>query len=180
MEFDAYPTTASIYLNDEPINSTAYSIHGNSFFKLRDIAELINFSVEWDNVRKQINVETVYRYVPENAEPSYLFRCGINIPNTNKTVILNWAEVSPLQQFLYIDEGLAYAYAVGDVLKIVTPSKEIDIEMLYPKQGDVIADDRNFYIVWGRDNDTDNYSTETMFITKYTNTGDYVDSMGFI
>jgi len=43
----------------------AYNIGGNNYLKLRDIASLLNFSVEWDGANNTIIIDTSSDYVPE-------------------------------------------------------------------------------------------------------------------
>lgn len=57
--------TAAIYLDGEPILLTAYTINGNNYFKLRDIAAQIQFGVSWDPVSNSIQVDTSTGYVAE-------------------------------------------------------------------------------------------------------------------
>lgn len=105
----------------------------------------------------------------------------IDVENTGVRHISNWASVSPLQQFKYMDEGLAYAYKSEGMLNIVTPSNNIEIPMEYPLLGDVISDDDgNFYVVWGRKNENDIYNIETIFISKYSDDGEHIETTGFV
>ena len=45
----ATPSVAAIYLDSERISLTAYSIVGNNFFRLRDIMELLDVYVGWED-----------------------------------------------------------------------------------------------------------------------------------
>lgn len=100
------------------------------------------------------------------------------LPDTNQDEVANWANVSSGQQFLYKNEGLAYAYAYDDNLIIQTPNSKLSIKMQYPLLGDVISDeDGNFYIVWGRTGQSS--SEETMFISKYSSNGEQLSTTGF-
>lgn len=111
----------------------------------------------------------------------YKFRRVDNLYSTHTTWVNRWGEISPVQQFLYKDQGLAYAYVDDTNLHIVTPKSEFITEMKYPILGDVISDnDGNFYVVWGKNNTEDIYSTQTVFITKYTNEGKHVKTTGFV
>ncbi|NLE01984.1 MAG: hypothetical protein GX640_19140 [Fibrobacter sp.] len=42
----------------------AYTIHGNNYFKLRDIAQAFNFGVIWDRIDSSIYIDTSIDYVP--------------------------------------------------------------------------------------------------------------------
>ena len=53
-----------IYKDGMPINPTAYVIGQNNYFKLRDIAQLFNFSADWDNDAMCIVIDTSKSYIP--------------------------------------------------------------------------------------------------------------------
>lgn len=55
-------STSNMYLDGQAVSLTAYAINDNNYFKLRDIGELFNFSVEWDSVNQQILVDTSKPY----------------------------------------------------------------------------------------------------------------------
>ena len=59
----AVPTASKIYLDDKEVSLTAYTIGGSNYFKLRDIAKLFDFGVNYDNTSKQIGVDTDKGYV---------------------------------------------------------------------------------------------------------------------
>lgn len=108
-------------------------------------------------------------------------RQGVNISATGASYALRCARISPLQQFLYMDEGLAYAYMVEDTLMVVTPTKELMIKSNYNLLGDIIADEDGYiYVVWGKENETDDATVETVVITKYDKDGKEIKSTGFV
>jgi len=175
----AVPNTSSILLDGKEERLTAYTIDGYNYFKLRDIASTFDFFVDWDNIRRTVIVETMFGYVPEDSSDSYSYKSSINVGDTQEVRINNWARVSPVQQFLYLGESLAYAYEDNDYLKIVTRNKELGIAMKYSKLGDVISDDDgNFFIVWGKDG-TEN-TEQTVFISKYSSKGEHIKTSGFV
>lgn len=51
-------TTAKIYLDGNEVNFTAYNIDGNNYFKLRDVAKMMNFGVTWDAHANSIGIDT--------------------------------------------------------------------------------------------------------------------------
>jgi len=61
----AIPNTNVIYKDGKEINLTAYAIDGNNYFKLRDIAQVFNFGVTWDNNTKTIGIDTSIGYVAD-------------------------------------------------------------------------------------------------------------------
>jgi hypothetical protein len=101
--------------------------------------------------------------------------------NTEKNSGLNWAEVSPVSQFIDKNGGFAFAYESQNMVCVVTGSGTVSIPKAYPMLGAVTADsDGNIYIVWGRNNETDDATVETVFISKYTEDGKLVKTTGFV
>ena len=60
----AIPTASKRLLDGTPLTLTAYNINGNNYFKLRDLGEIFNFSVEWDGNQKLILIDTTKPYTP--------------------------------------------------------------------------------------------------------------------
>jgi hypothetical protein len=54
-----------VIFNSEEIDLLAYNIGGNNYFKLRDIAGLIDFGVTWDAESRTIEIKTENSYVEE-------------------------------------------------------------------------------------------------------------------
>ncbi|WP_051775372.1 hypothetical protein [Paenibacillus tyrfis] len=55
-------TTANLSLNGKEVKFTAYLIDGNNYFKLRDIAGLMNIGVTWDEKANAIRIDTKADY----------------------------------------------------------------------------------------------------------------------
>lgn len=175
----AIPNTSTVLLDGKEIKLTAYTIDGYNYFKLRDIASMFDFFVDWDSNYRTVIIETTFGYEPENNGDNYSYRRNVNVGNTQVERVNNWARISPVQQFSYLNEGLAYGYESDDNLIIVTPGKELSIEMKYPRLGDVISDDEgNFYIVWGK-NGSEN-TDQTVFVSKYSPAGVHIKTTGFV
>ena len=101
--------------------------------------------------------------------------------STFKIYPSNYVDVSFIQQFKYKNEGVGYAYLENNVLMVVLPKKTLKIAAKYPKLGDVIADNNgNLYVVWGKNNENEEYNTKTVFISKYTPSGSHVKTTGFV
>lgn len=49
---------SKLFLDGQAVDLTAYTIHGNNYFRLRDIGELFNFSVKWDGVNDKVIIDT--------------------------------------------------------------------------------------------------------------------------
>ena len=59
----AMPSNARIYIDNNEVFPTAYNIKGNNYFKLRDIAKELDFSVDWENWT--IVIDTTAGYTDE-------------------------------------------------------------------------------------------------------------------
>ena len=59
-------TGQRILLNGQEIQLTGYTINGNNYFKLRDIAAIIDFGVTWDGDTNTILLDTTKGYTPEH------------------------------------------------------------------------------------------------------------------
>ena len=48
----------TVYVNDTRVTPTGYNIADNNYFKLRDIAALVGFSVEWDQDTQTVEISS--------------------------------------------------------------------------------------------------------------------------
>ena len=87
----AVPTSSKLIFDGDEVTATAFYIEGNNYFKLRDIAEMLNFKVDWDGASDTISIETVSGYID---------------------VFLEWQEIT--------DERLAEMVASGEIPADVT------------------------------------------------------------
>lgn len=55
---------AKIMLNGKEVELTAYTIDGNNYFKLRELAQTFDFGVGWDGSTSTITVDTSVPYTP--------------------------------------------------------------------------------------------------------------------
>ena len=56
------PTTSKVLIDGKKVQLTAYSIDGSNYFKLRDIADIINYGVSYDEKTGTIIVDTSVPY----------------------------------------------------------------------------------------------------------------------
>lgn len=56
-------SAARIYKNDLELGIVGYNIAGNNYFKLRDLADEFNFSVDWDAATGTVSIDTGKSYV---------------------------------------------------------------------------------------------------------------------
>jgi hypothetical protein len=59
----ATPNTAKIFIDGVETQLTAYNIGGYNYFKLRDIAQAIDFNVTWDAATNMVGIDTANGYV---------------------------------------------------------------------------------------------------------------------
>ena len=67
------PTSSKITLDGKDVRFTAYNIDGNNYFKLRDVGQALNFSVEWDDARGAVVIDTAKGYSGAGAEWKALY-----------------------------------------------------------------------------------------------------------
>lgn len=58
-------STSTIYLDGKEVDLTAYTINGNNYFKLRDLADALDFGVTWDGSLNTIRIDSNQGYVAE-------------------------------------------------------------------------------------------------------------------
>ena len=73
-------STMLFFLNGAPVEVDAYVINGNNYLKLRDIAELVDFGVFWNEVSGTVSIDTMVGYTAEAT--------GQSEPETAKTIVL--------------------------------------------------------------------------------------------
>ena len=65
----ALPTAANITFDGAALEMTVYLIGGNNFFKLRDLASAIDFSVTYDSATATVSVDTAAGYAAGGGAP---------------------------------------------------------------------------------------------------------------
>ena len=55
-------STAKIYKDGKEVSLTAYTINGNNYFKLRDIAKAFDIGVTWDSKTNTVGIDTSISY----------------------------------------------------------------------------------------------------------------------
>ena len=94
------PTKQSLYCNDVKLSMTAYNIDRSNYFKLRDIMQILNISVNWDGANNVISLDTnkPYVYAEGILTGTTLPPLKVvgNWPVTEKTLQTVWARSYPL------------------------------------------------------------------------------------
>ena len=61
----ATPAALKIYLDGKEINLTAYTIGGNTYFKLRDIGKAFDFNVTWNSSKNTVAINPYEKYTDD-------------------------------------------------------------------------------------------------------------------
>lgn len=61
-------TNNTYYMNGEQVDLTAYKINGNNYIKLRDLAALVDFGVEYDGSTGKVTINPDAIYTPETTQ----------------------------------------------------------------------------------------------------------------
>ena len=106
----AVPTASTVLVNGENVAFDAYNIAGNNYFKLRDLAFILNgtekqFSVVYDEVLEAINLTTGQPYVPIGGE---MAEGATEIKNAVPTTQPIYKDGEPAEFTAYNIEGYNY------------------------------------------------------------------------
>ena len=176
-------SNTNIMVNNEKVTATAYLINNNNYFKLRDLGSILNFEVDWDEVSQTVIIKSVVNEAKQEEDFEFITTDKVELGITQFNHIYNSSRDSSIQQFLYKDEGIAYAYVENDTedLEIVLPSSRLTIKMLYSKLGDIISDENGcIYIIWGKISEIENSErTNNVFISKYSPNGILIKTAEF-
>jgi len=120
----ANPTASTVYVNGEPVAFDAYNINDNNYFKLRDIAYILNgtgkqFSVGWDGAANAISLTSDEIYIAVGGEMEGKGGSVKTPMPTDSKILLNGTEVSFTaynidgnNYFKLRDIGAAFGFAV--------------------------------------------------------------------
>lgn len=105
--------TRPIYLDGQSVKIAAFTIGWNNYFKLRDVANLLNFGVDWVGDTSTIEIDTSKGYTPEEAlpSPSSIVPGEPTVPNTP-----NWnpeESAKDTVSWMTTNEGFTKASDVG-------------------------------------------------------------------
>ena len=113
-------------INGSEVSARAYNIDGNNYFKLRDMAYLLNgstsqFSVNYDASKNRVSLTTGSRYVAVGGELATLTPNPEKVVESPQTITLNGTPVSMMKAyningnnfFKLRDLGSALGFEVG-------------------------------------------------------------------
>ncbi|MBQ3405295.1 MAG: hypothetical protein IJG63_07775, partial [Oscillospiraceae bacterium] len=91
-------------INGTEVSARAYNIDGNNYFKLRDMAYLLNgttsqFSVNYDASKNRVSLTTGARYISVGGELSALPANPEKVVDSPQTITLNGTPVSMMKAY---------------------------------------------------------------------------------
>ncbi|MGE5678989.1 MAG: stalk domain-containing protein [Pseudomonadota bacterium] len=97
---NATPTSGKVLVNGKTVSFDAYTINGNNYFKLRDLAKAVNgtekqFDVTWDGTKKTINLVSGKAYTAVGGEMTP-GDGKAKTPVVNTSAILKDGTIAPL------------------------------------------------------------------------------------
>ncbi len=114
----AAPSKHKVYVDGAEAKVAAYTIDGNNYFKLRDIATVLNgtskqFDVGWDNTNKAISLISNHAYTPVGGELETISSQAVTAAVSTAKV---YKDGNPMGYSGYIIDGNNY-YKLRDVLE---------------------------------------------------------------
>lgn len=106
---EAIPTASTVLVNGEDIKFDSYNIDGNNYFKLRDLAYVLNatekqFSVGYDEVMNTVSLTSSQPYTIVGGELENVDGDVVEATATNSSILKNGEEVN-LQVYLINDSN---------------------------------------------------------------------------
>ncbi len=137
----AYPATMTVMLDGKQVKPVGYNINGNNYYKLRDIALILNgttaqFGVSWDKSTRSMNLTPGSGYEAVGGELGAIPTKNATAQTSNETVLINGIKASltaynvdGYNYFKLVDLGDALGFDVGYESKtrtvlITTPTVE--------------------------------------------------------
>ena len=175
-----YPTASPILVDGKVIHITAFNVDNYNYFKLRDLAEIIPFYVNWVEEQNSIYITTQLSEGAHKAETKY--QLSENGVSSNFT---RWADT----QNSYLIENNDGTISVIDInghVGIETydksynliASKNIAFEL--PLFGAFYSGDKYNYIAYGQGNPNQKNSREVIRIVKYNKSFTRIGSVSIL
>ena len=96
----ATPSTHAVTVDGKPVAPQGYNINGNNYYKLRDIAYILNgtdkqFNVSWDNAAKRIRMTSGTVYEPVGGEMTDAASAAVkSISVSNAQILLDGRQIT--------------------------------------------------------------------------------------
>ena len=117
---EAVPTTSTVLVNGNNIKFDSYNINGNNYFKLRDLAYVLNttekqFSIGYNEVLNTVSLTSRQPYIAVGGEMEIGDGDNVQTEPTSST-ILKYGEVVQLQAYLFDDSNYFKLRDIGELL----------------------------------------------------------------
>ena len=182
-QYWAVRTGSRLVIDGETREITAYNIDGSNYFKLRDLAELIPFDLEWDAETESV---LIYSRLPEGARrvaTSFSSPYSYNLmPSGN-----SYSNLGTMTSYMAEKgDGTIDAIRVNFAEKtIVIDSYDEKYELISSRTvafeldlfGAFYSGERYNYIVFGQENQEESATKEVIRIVKYDKAFNRVDSV---
>lgn len=121
----AYPAIMTVMLDGKQVKPVGYNINGNNYYKLRDIALILNgttaqFGVSWDKSTRSMNLIPGSSYEAAGGELGAIPTKNATAQTSNETVLINGIKASltaynvdGYNYFKLVDLGDALGFNVG-------------------------------------------------------------------
>lgn len=134
----AAASASKIIVDGRQVNMEAYSINGNNYFKLRDLAKVLSdttkhFDVTWDTDKKAINILSNKAYTDVGGEMS-------EGDGNDKPAVLNLSKVYRDGQEVYLR---AYTINGNNYFRLRDVTKEFNIGITWDSSSGTIRIDTN-------------------------------------
>jgi hypothetical protein len=134
----AIPTASKVLVNGQPISFDAYTIDGNNYFKLRDLAKAVNgtqkqFDVTWDGENETINLI---------SQKAYTIVGGEMVPGdgSEKAPVLNTSKIYKDGEEVSLN---AYTINGNNYFKLRDIAQAFDIGITWDETTNTIGIDTN-------------------------------------
>lgn len=122
----ATPTGNSIYVDGKQVNGAAYMINSNNYFKLRDIAAMVNgsvkqFEVSWNQTKKRIDLTSNKAYTVVGGELALPSNSSRSAKESSATVYRDGAKTA----------YTGYTISDNNYYKLRDLCKDMDIGVKY-------------------------------------------------
>ncbi|MNJ35618.1 hypothetical protein D3C77_303690 [compost metagenome] len=176
--YEAKLSTAKIIIDGEVHSIQAYNIEDNTYFQLRDLAQVLKFDVSFDSGTNSIVVNP---YLPEDAYQA--IGTGVGKDNIVESYFSRWSD--PIRSHLINNSDGTFSSITADEEHVrivsynknyeVTSSKELPLELQY--YGAFYSGEKYNFIAYGQDNKEENDSKEVIRVVRYDKSFNRIDSV---
>ncbi len=79
------PSYSAVRLNGEPVQMTGYNINNNNYYRIRDVAPLVGFGIDWDKDTYTVVIDSKTEETPQPSVPDVTPPAAQMPPTTPET-----------------------------------------------------------------------------------------------